>query len=124
MRQTIKFQAPLIEPSEKTAYITVTKTKVDHNGVILETNNISFDKNLSHYLIIENPGERSSMIIKAGDVFPSSVLGDYKIELAPGTSVINMQDIKRFETTCEEIVIDLGENFSGEMYAITNHSEE
>ena len=120
MRTTIEFCTPLIDHSDKVAYVNIEKTKVDHNGVILETSDIIFKKEHSYFLIIENPGEKSTLTIKAGDVFPNSLLGDYQIELKPGTSVINIKDVKRFETTCKEFVIDFSENFSGEIYAITD----
>lgn len=120
MRQTITFNHPLIDHSEKVAYVSIEKTKVDHNGVILDTSDIIFKKEHSYFLVIENPGEESTLTIKAGDVFPNSVLGDYIIELKPGTSVINIKDVKRFEMVCKEFVIDFSENFSGEMYAIAD----
>ena len=121
MRTTVEIQTPFIDHSEQTAYIGIDKIPVDKNGVIVNSGNFSIDFfRDSIFLIIDNKGEEATMLIKAGDVFPNSILGDLKIPVLPGINAISIKDIKRFETSCREFVIDFSENFSGDMFAIAD----
>ena len=62
------------------------------------------NKNNSMFIVV-NVATAGSLTIKAGNAYPNSTLGDYTKSLSTGLSVIQLEDISRFETRDEKIKI-------------------
>ena len=117
-RKVIEVQYPVLDHSESIANISVRETPVTPDEGITIKDAFS-NKNNSLFIVIKNTSGKSSMlIVKAGDAYPNSMLGDIVIELPKETSAIQLQDLSRFQKSDESIDLDFGEGFTGTIYAI------
>ena len=116
-RDIINVQYPVLEHTESVANICIEKTDVVvENGITIAE--AFSNKNNSLFIVIENTGADSLLTVKAGDAYPNSMLGDIVIELAQGTSAIQLQDLSRFEKADGSIDLDFAEGFTGTIYAV------
>lgn len=117
-RKVIEVQYPVLDHSESIANISVRETPVTPDEGITIKDAFS-NKNNSLFIVIKNTSGKSSMlIVKAGDAYPNSMLGDIVIELPKEISAIQLQDLSRFQKSDESIDLDFGEGFTGTIYAI------
>ena len=117
-RDKITVQYPTLDHTESIANIGIAKQAVVvANGVTIA--DAFSNKNNSLFIIVENDDDtKSSMIVKAGDAYPNSLLGDITIEIPVGVSAIQVQDLSRFEKADGSIDLDFAEGFDGSIYAI------
>lgn len=116
-RDIINVQYPVLEHTDSIANICIEKTTVTpENGITIQE--AFSNKNNSLFIVIENEVSDSLLTVKAGDAYPNSMLGDIVIELAEGTSAIQLQDLSRFEKADGSIDLDFAEGFTGTIYAI------
>ena len=116
-RDIINVQYPVLEHTESVANICIEKANVvPANGITIAE--AFSNKNNSLFIVIENAGADSLLKVKAGDAYPNSMLGDIVIELAQGTSAIQLQDLSRFEKADGSIDLDFAEGFTGTIYAV------
>ena len=116
-RDIINVQYPVLEHTESVANICIEKADVaPENGVTIA--DAFSNKNNSLFIVIENAGAESLLTVKSGDAYPNSMLGDIVIELAQGTSAIQLQDLSRFEKSDGSIDLDFAEGFTGTIYAV------
>lgn len=116
-RDIINVQYPVLEHTESVANICIEKADVvPANGITIAE--AFSNKNNSLFIVIENTGADSLLTVKAGDAYPNSMLGDIVIELAQGTSAIQLQDLSRFEKADGSIDLDFAEGFTGTIYAV------
>lgn len=116
-RNIINVQYPVLEHTESIANICIEKSDVSpENGVTIV--DAFSNKNNSLFIVIENEASDSLLTVKAGDAYPNSMLGDIVIELAQGTSAIQLQDLSRFEKADGSIDLDFAEGFTGSIYAV------
>lgn len=116
-RDIINVQYPVLEHTDSIANICIEKTTVTpENGITIQE--AFSNKNNSLFIVIENEVSDSLLTVKAGDAYPNSMLGDIVIELAQGTSAIQLQDLSRFEKADGSIDLDFAEGFTGTIYAI------
>ena len=121
IRDIINVQYPVLEHTESVANICIEKADVaPENGVTIA--DAFSNKNNSLFIVIENAGAESLLTVKAGDAYPNSMLGDIVIELAQGTSAIQLQDLSRFEKSDGSIDLDFAEGFTGTIYAVAKWS--
>ena len=117
-RDIINVQYPALDHTESVANICIEKSEVNvANGVNIA--DAFSNKNNSLFIVIDNAGDTESLLtVKAGDAYPHSMLGDIVIELASGTSAIQLQDLSRFEKADGSIDLDFAEGFTGSIYAV------
>ena len=116
-RDIIEVQYPVLEHTDSIANIVIAKhTVVQANGVTIK--DAFSNKNNSMFIIIENNSSVSRLIVKKGDAYPNSMLGDLEIELAEGVSAVQIQDLSRFEKADGSIDLDFQTGFEGNIYAI------
>ena len=116
-RDIINVQYPVLEHTESVANICIEKADVvPANGITIAE--AFSNKNNSLFIVIENAGADSLLTVKACDAYPNSMLGDIVIELAQGTSAIQLQDLSRFEKADGSIDLDFAEGFTGTIYAV------
>lgn len=117
-RNIINVQYPVLDHTESVANIAIEKqTVVPANGITIE--DAFSNKNNSLFIVIDNTASaQSTLIVKAGDAYPNSMLGDIAIEIPVGVSAIQMQDLSRFEKADGSIDIDFKTGFTGTIYAI------
>ena len=116
-RDIINVQYPVLEHTDSIANIVIAKhTVVQANGITIK--DAFSNKNNSMFIIIENNSSTSRLIVKKGDVYPNSMLGDLEIELAEGVSAVQIQDLSRFEKADGSIDLDFQAGFDGTIYAI------
>ena len=117
-RDIINVQYPALDHTESVANICIEKSEVYvANGVNIA--DAFSNKNNSLFIVIDNAGDTESLLtVKAGDAYPNSMLGDIVIELASGTSAIQLQDLSRFEKADGSIDLDFAEGFTGSIYAV------
>ena len=116
-RDIINVQYPVLEHTDSIANICIEKTTVTpENGITIQE--AFSNKNNSLFIVIENEISDSLLTVKAGDAYPNLMLGDIVIELAQGTSAIQLQDLSRFEKADGSIDLDFAEGFTGTIYAV------
>ena len=116
-RDIINVQYPTLDHTESVANIGITASKVTQaNGVTIA--DAFSNKNNSLFIIINNTATESLLTVKAGDAYPTSMLGDIVIELPAGISAIQLQDLSRFEKSDGSIDLDFATGFTGNIYAI------
>lgn len=97
---------------------------IEHtNEVCIKTGKIkeeihNITSTLKALITIFNFGEKSQMIVKAGDAYPSCMLGDIVLEIPHGISVINLSDLPRFERCDGTAHLIFEDDFKGAIYAI------
>lgn len=121
-RDKIDVQFPVLDHTEPVANIAITKTSVTvANGITIK--DAFSNKNNSLFIVIDNTANATSLlIVKAGDTYPNSMLGDILIELAKGVSAIQLEDLSRFQKSDESIDLDFSENFKGTIYAVAKRA--
>ena len=116
-RNKILLQYPKLDHTESVANISLDVFRIDSGkGITIE--DAFFNKNNSLFLHILNFGDESSLIIKAGNAYPNSMLGDIVIEIPKGISAICIQDLARFEKDDGSLDLDFANDFDGAIYAI------
>ena len=118
MRDIIDVQYPVLDHTESVANIAITKKTVTvANGITIR--DAFSNKNHSLFIVIDNTANAPSLlIVKAGNAYPNSMLGDIVIELAKGVSAIQLQDLSRFQKADESIDLDFASGFTGTIYAV------
>ena len=115
-RDILNVQYPVLDHTESIANIGITKTTVvQKNGITIPE--AFSNKNNSMFVVIESDAE-SSLIVNSGDAYPNSMLGSLTIELPAGTSIIQINDLSRFETNEGALNLDFEAGFAGSIYAI------
>lgn len=116
-RNKLLLQYPKLDHTESVANISLDVFRIDSGkGITIE--DAFFNKNNSLFLHILNFGDESSLIIKAGNAYPNSMLGDIVIEIPKGISAICIQDLARFEKDDGSLDLDFADDFDGAIYAI------
>lgn len=115
-RQIIEVQYPVIDHQEAIANIGIVKHEIKNKMINIKE--AFWTKNNSLFILIDNQKEQSELIVKAGDVYPNSMLGDISIQLPSGTSAIQLQDLSRFEKADGSLDLNFKEDFEGTIYAI------
>lgn len=115
-RNVIDVQYPQLDYAKSVANIGIAKTEVK-GGITIK--DAFSNKNNSLFIVIDNTTDNEELLtVKAGDAYPNSMLGDIVIELAAGTSAIQLQDLSRFEKADGSIDLDFEEDFEGTIYAV------
>lgn len=117
-RDKINVHYPHLDNSQSVGEGVVEKTKIEsQNGV--EIVDAFENKNNSLVIIVENTGEDGVLIIRDGDSYPNSILGDLEIEIGGGsTNSLYIQDMSRFERKDGSMYIDFDDGFAGNIYAV------
>lgn len=117
--QNIAIQYPILNHEESIANIALNVVTVKHDNAAITIENVLNTRNNNMFLVIENQGKAtSSVIIKAGDAYPNSMLGDTIIELATGFSAINLADLPRFVKADSSVDIAFNDDFVGRLFVI------
>lgn len=87
---------PVLDHTESVAYIGVKRCYFNHQKNIKIPEAFS-KKNLGLMLIVENLDETKMLVVKSGDAYPNSMLGDVLIPLEHGINAIQVADLRRFE---------------------------
>ena len=116
-RKFVDVQYPMLEHTESVANICIKKT-ILNPGEKVKIQDAFSNKNNSLFIVISNVGDMNLLTVKAGDAYPNSMLGDIVIEIANGTSAIQIQDLSRFEKSDGSLDLDFGEDFTGTIYAV------
>ena len=127
-RDSINVHLPVGDVSASVEVIKITKQAVTQaNGIKIA--HALDNKNNSLQIFVENttgagstPAD-STMILKAGDNYPNSMLGDLTIALTKSaiTTVI-LEDISRFENRDGSLNIDFGTSFTGNIWAVAKRA--
>lgn len=121
-RQVIEVQYPTLDHTESVANICIKKTNINPTNGITILEAFSNNKNNSLFIVIDNNSSKISFLtVKAGNAYPNSMLGDIIIEIAPGTSAIQLSDLSRFEKCDESIDLDFADDFVGAIYAVAKY---
>ena len=116
-RDIIQVQYPVLDHTESVANIAISKhAVVQANGVTIQ--DAFSNKNNSLFIVIDNSSTQSLLTVKAGDVYPNSMLGDIVIEIPAGVSAIQVQDLSRFEKSDGSIDLDFAVGFNGTVFAV------
>ena len=117
--QNMDIQYPVLNHEESIANIALNVVSIKNdNATISITNVLDVCRNYM-FLIVENKGDNvSTLIVKAGDAYPNSMLGDIVIELAKGFSAINLADLPRFVRADGSVVVEFKDDFVGKVFAI------
>lgn len=118
-RDNISVHLPVGDVTNSAEVILVTKKAVvQANGIKIE--HALDNKNNSLQIFIENTANADSVAkIKAGDNYPSAMLGD--LDVAVGKAAITaiiLEDIARFENRDNSINIDFASGFTGNIWAV------
>lgn len=118
-RDVINVQCPVVDKTQSVANVAVTKTAVTAaNGIEIE--NAFKNKNNTLFICLENTATKEVKVtFLAGDAYPNSMLGDLAVALgASSTTMLQVQDVSRFETKEGALKLDFGTEFTGNIYAV------
>lgn len=118
-RDIIEVQCPVVDETQSVAEVTVTKeTVVSANGI--EIANAFKNKNNTLFICLENTATKEAKVtILAGDAYPNSMLGDLAVPVkASSTTMMQIQDVSRFETKDGSLNLDFSTDFTGNIYAV------
>ena len=118
-RDVINVQCPVVDKTQSIADVTVVKTAVvAENGV--EMKQAFKNKNNTLFICVENTAETDETItFLAGDAYPNSMLGDLTTTVKAGeTTMLQIQDVSRFETKDGSLNLDFSTDFIGNIYAV------
>ena len=118
-RDEISLQLPVIENTDSAGVLTVVPQTVNvANGITIKGAMECLNNTL--FIIINNTASSDiSVILKKGDRYPNSMLGDLNVLISgSGITAIQIQDPARFVNWSGAIDIDFGTGFAGTIYAI------
>jgi len=117
-RDSINVQYPALDTTESVASAAITPQAVTvANGI--KINNVFSNKNNSLVIIVNNTADAASaMTLKAGGVYPNSMLGNTSVALAKGVTAVQIQDLSRYEKADGSMDIDFASGFAGNIYAV------
>lgn len=108
---------PMPDPSNSVEYGEVTPTTVATGDEV--TIKKALENKNNTLQIVVKPSAASNVVIKAGNRYPNSILGDLTLELEAKTYAILLEDISRFETTTGDVVLT---GLTGDIYAVAKRA--
>ena len=120
-RDIIEVLKPVLDNSESVASVAITEQTVTQaNGITIQD---AFEnKNNTLFIMVNNTGSDSTVIAKAGNAYPNSMLGDLTLAVGAGTTAIQIQDPSRFENADGTLNLDFGAGFTGTIYAVAKRA--
>lgn len=120
-RDIIEVLKPVLDNSESVASVAITEQTVTQaNGITIKD---AFEnKNNTLFIMVKNTGSDSTVIAKAGNAYPNSMLGDLTLAVGSGTTAIQIQDPSRFENADGTLNLDFGAGFTGTIYAVAKRA--
>ncbi len=120
-RDIIEVLKPVLDNSESVASVAITEQTVTQaNGITIKD---AFEnKNNTLFIMVNNTGSDSTVIAKAGNAYPNSMLGDLTLAVGAGTTAIQIQDPSRFENADGTLNLDFGAGFTGTIYAVAKRA--
>ena len=120
-RDIIEVLKPVLDNSESVASVAITEQTVTQaNGITIKD---AFEnKNNTLFIMVKNTGSDSTVIAKAGNAYPNSMLGDLTLAVGSGTTAIQIQDPSRFENADGTLNLDFGAGFTGTVYAVAKRA--
>ena len=117
-RDIIDVHYPVLDSTESVSKAAVTAQSVTvANGIKIR--DAFSNRNDSLFIIVTTTTSGGSQVtIKAGEVYPNSMLGDIAISVPQGTSAIQIQDLARFQKADDSIELDFASGFVGTVYAV------
>lgn len=97
----IEVTIPVLDATQSIEVATITPASVSAEMTIEK----ALDNKNNSLVIVVNATTGGTLTLKAGDEYPNAILGDLKVTLGTGTSVIRLQDISRFENKDGSVVI-------------------
>lgn len=118
-RDSINVQCPVVDKTQSVANVKITKTAVTvANGI--EIAKAFENKNNTLFICIENTATSEAKVnVLAGDAYPNSMLGNLSVTVGAGsTTMLQIQDVSRFETKKGSLNLDFATGFTGNIYAV------
>ena len=120
-RDIIEVLKPVLDNSESVASVAITEQTVTQaNGI--EIKDAFENKDNTLFIMVNNTGSDNTVVVKAGDAYPNSMLGDLTLAVGAGMTAIQIQDPSRFETAKGTLCLDFGSGFAGKIYAVAKRA--
>lgn len=122
-RDEVTVLLPTIDATQSIDVGEITKTAVTQaNGI--KINDAFKNKDNSLQIYIENTATSAkTATFKAGDNYPSAMLGDLTVALTASTiTVVELLDIARFENRDGSIDLDFNSGFTGNVWAVAKRA--
>lgn len=122
-RDEIIVHKPMQDETQSVEYAKITKKAVTQaNGIKIKE--ALFNKNNSLQITIETTSTTDgNLTVKAGNNFPNAMLGDLVLPLAKSAvTVVQLEDISRFENRDGSIELDFSTGFTGNIWAVAKRA--
>lgn len=118
-RDIINVQYPVLDETQSICAVGIAKdTVIAENGISIA--NAFANKNNTLMICVENVADADSTVtFVAGDTYPNAMLGNLDVTVgANAITVLQVQDMARFENKDGSINVDFADSFTGNVFVI------